>query len=67
MSVTKFASLSPNSAGATIHIFPFDSAKYIPYLATLTGYLGCYPYNMLPLVVTEATERSKCQTQLLGY
>ena len=38
MSVTKFVFLPPNSAGAKIHILPFDSMlKYIPYLMfTLT-------------------------------
>ena len=43
MSVTKFAFLSPNSAGAIIHIFP---------LTLCYPFSGDYAYNTLLLVVT---------------
>ena len=43
MSVTKFAFLSPNSAGAIIHIFPLTLCYPLS---------GDYAYNTLPLVVT---------------
>ena len=63
MSITKFAFLPPNSTGATIHIFSFDSMLN-------TSPSGVYPYTTFPLVVThqkEGAEALNCQAQLLGY
>ena len=64
MSVTKFAFLPPNSAGATINIFFLGLyAKYLPYLVfTLTT-----PFPLYLHIRKKAVSHPNCQSQLLGY
>ena len=62
MSVTKFAFLPPNSPGATVHNFSFDS------MLNMTP-SGVFPYNTLLLVVTYLTrlQSHRHRTARLNY
>ena len=64
MSITKFAFLPPNSAGATIHIFSFASMlNAFSYLvSTLTT-----PFPLQLHIRKQAAGPPNRQTQLLAY